>query len=98
EEPAMPPSRASITPLAAERFKVQLTISRDTRDKLDRVQALARHAIPNGDLATIFDRGLPLLLNELERRVCAATRSPRHSREALHKSRHIPAAVKREVW
>ena len=98
EEPALPPPRAIIAPLAPERFKVQLTISRDTRDKLDRVQALARHAIPNGDLATIFDRGLTLLLNELERRVCAATPSPRRPREASERSRHIPAAVKREVW
>ena len=90
--------RAVIAPLAPERFKVQLTISRDTRDKLDRVQTLARHAIPNGDLTTIFDRALTLLLNELERRVCAATPSPGLPREASERSRHIPAAVKREVW
>jgi hypothetical protein len=94
----LPPPRAIIAPLARERFKVQLTISRDTRDKLDRVQALARHAIPNGDLTTIFDRALTLLLNELERRVCASTPSPRRPREASDGSRHIPAAVKREVW
>jgi hypothetical protein len=98
EEPTLPPSRSIIATLAPERFKVQLTISRDTRDKLDRVQALARHAIPNGDLATIFDRGLTLLLNELERRTCAATPSPRRPREATGRSWHIPAAVKREVW
>jgi hypothetical protein len=98
EESALPPPRAIVAPLAHERFKVQLPISRDTRDKLDRVQALARHAIPNGDLTTIFDRALTLLLNELERRVCAVTPSPRRPREPLEGSRHIPAAVKREVW
>ena len=32
--------KAMVSPLAPEQFKVQLTISRDTRDKLDRVQAL----------------------------------------------------------
>ena len=98
QEPALPPPRGSIAPLAPERFKVQMTISRETRDKLDRVQALARHAIPNGDLTTIFDRALTLLLNELERRVCAVTPSPRGPREASERSRHVPAAVKREVW
>jgi hypothetical protein len=92
EEFALPPPRAIIAPLAPERFKVQLTISRDTREKLDRVQVLARHAIPNGDLTTIFDRALTLLLNELERP------SPRRPSEPSEGSRHIPAAVKREVW
>jgi hypothetical protein len=98
EESAVPPPRATIAPLAPERFKVQLTISRETHDKLDRVQALARHAIPNGDLTIIFDRALTLLLNELERRVCAVTPSPHASRGASERSRQIPAAVKREVW
>ena len=43
-----------MTPLAPERYKVQLTIPRDTHDKLRRVQALARHTIPSGDPAEIF--------------------------------------------
>jgi hypothetical protein len=62
------------------------------------VQALARHTIPSGDPAEIFDRTLTLLLEDLERRRCAATSSPRSSRGAAGGSRHIPAAVKREVW
>ncbi len=37
---APPPARVEhVQPLAADRFKVQLTVSRQTRDKLDRVQA-----------------------------------------------------------
>jgi hypothetical protein len=96
--PAPPSSQAMVAPLAPERFRVQLTISRETRDKLDRIQALARHAIPDGDLAAIFDRALTLLLNEFEQRRCAATESPRQPREAPGRSRRIPAAVKREVW
>ena len=92
------PPKARVSPLAPEQFKVQLTISRDTRDKLDRVQALARHAVPDGDLAAIFDRALTLLLNDLERRRCAAAVSPRAPRAASETSRRIPAAVKREVW
>jgi len=95
---AAPSPRPSVTPLAPERYKVQLTISRETHDKLRRVQALARHTIPSGDLAEIFDRALTLLLRELERRRCAETPSPRSSRLATDGSRHVPAAVKREVW
>jgi hypothetical protein len=88
----------TITPLAPERYKLQLTISRETHDRLRRVQALARAVIPSGDPAEIFDRALALLLQELERRRCAAVRSPRTAREAVGRSRHIPASVKREVW
>jgi hypothetical protein len=62
------------------------------------VQALARHTTPSGDLAEIFDRAITLLLHELERRRCAETSSPRDARTAAEGSRHIPAAVKREVW
>jgi len=88
-----------VIPLAPERYKVQFTISRETQEKLRRVQALARHAIPSGDPAEIFDRALTLLLENLERRRCAAGTSPRAAQGAVDGSRHhIPAAVKREVW
>jgi len=84
--------------LAPERYKVQFTISRETQEKLRRVQALSRHAVPSGDPAEIFDRALTLLLQDLERRRCAAVTSPRAARGAAGGSRHIPASVKREVW
>jgi hypothetical protein len=95
---AMAP-RLMETPLAPERYKLQFTISGETHAKLRRVQALGRHVIPSGDPAEIFDRALTLLLHDLERRRCAAVRCPRPAREAAGVvSRHIPAAVKREVW
>jgi hypothetical protein len=87
-----------VTPLAAERHKLQFTISRETHEKLRSVQALGRHLIPSGDPAEIFDRALTLLLQDLERRRCAAVTSPRAARETVGGSRHIPASVKREVW
>jgi hypothetical protein len=91
-------SRPMETPLAPERYKLQFTISRETHEKLRRVQALGRHVNRSGDPAAIFDRALTLLLQDLERRRCAAATSPRASRETLGGSRHIPASVKREVW
>jgi hypothetical protein len=42
--------------LSPERCKMQITISRDTHDKLRRVQDLLRHVVPNGDPAAIFER------------------------------------------
>ncbi len=96
--PAITTPRPTVTPLAPERYRVQFTISRETQDKLRRVQALARHAIPSGDPAEIFDRALTLLLQDLERRRCGAVTSPRAAPGTARYSRHIPASVKREVW
>jgi 5-methylcytosine-specific restriction endonuclease McrA len=97
--PPAPPRRpAAVTPLAPERFKMQLTISRETYDKLRRVQDLLRHSVPNGDPAEILDRALTLLLANLERKKLAATRRPRQAKDSAPGSRHVPAAIRREVW
>lgn len=98
DQPPVPRPAPVVTPLAPERFKVQLTIDRETHDKLRRVQDLMRHVNPIGDAAVIFDRALTLLLEDLERRKIAATARPRAARAASSGSRHSPAAVKREVW
>jgi 5-methylcytosine-specific restriction endonuclease McrA len=77
---------------------VQFTISKDTHDKLRRVQDLLRHRVPNGDPAAIFDRALTLLLEELERTKLATVKRPRHAAAASAPSRHVPAFVRRTVW
>jgi hypothetical protein len=89
---------AVVAPLAPERYKVQFTVTRATYDKLRRAQDLLRHTIPTGDPAAIFDRALTLLLKEAERTKLAVTVRPRVSAPPKDGSRHIPAAVKREVW
>jgi hypothetical protein len=68
------------------------------REKLRLAQDLLRHAIPNGDLAQIFDRALTALLEDLAKKKIAATDRPRPSKPTSPGSRHIPAAVKRAVW
>jgi hypothetical protein len=69
--------RAVVEPLAAERYRVQLTISGETHEKLRRAQDLLRHQIPDGDLATVFDRAITLLVSDLERKKCALVSRPR---------------------
>jgi hypothetical protein len=96
--PPNPPRPATVTPLAPERYKLQVTLSRETHDRLRRAQDLLRHVIPDGDPAAIVDRALTLLVADLEKTRLAATSRPRPSREATPGSRHVPAAVKREVW
>jgi hypothetical protein len=96
----------SVTPLAPERYQVRFTASASTYQKLRSAQDLLRHAIPDGDVATIFDRALTLLLEALARRKFAACERPRRrepsidgtSREDSTASRLIPADVKRQVW
>lgn len=72
-----PARRAVVTPLAPERYKLQLTISRETHDKLRRAQDLLRHLVPNGDPAPIVDRALTLLVAALEKRKVAAVKGSR---------------------
>jgi hypothetical protein len=97
--PILPSPRAAvIAPLAPKRFKVQITISRETHDRLRRVQDLLRRQVPDGDPAVIFDRALTLLLQGLERKMLAHANHPGPARPPTPGLRHVPAAVRREVW
>ena len=96
--PAIVTRPAVVTPLAPERYKVQVTISREAHDKLRRAQELLRHTIPSGDPAAIVERALSLLVDDLERKRRAAAKRPRPAVASTPGSRHVPAAVKREVW
>jgi len=93
-----PPRPAVVRPLAPERYKVQFTVPRETYDLLRRAQDLLRHTIPTGDPAAIFGRALTLLVEDLERKKLAAATRPRAARPIVAASRHVPAAVRREVW
>jgi hypothetical protein len=86
------PRPAVVTPIAPARYKVQVTISAETQAKLQRVQDLMRHRVPNGDLAVIFDRALTVLLAELERTKLAATTRPRTAAGAQHARAASPDA------
>jgi hypothetical protein len=95
----VPEARPSVVaPLTPEKYKVQVTVGRETIDKLRRVQDLMRHTIPSGDPAAIIDRALTVLLTQLERSKLAATDRPRQGRGQTLGSRHITAAVRRAVW
>lgn len=90
---------AIVTPLAPERYKLQVTLTRETHEKLRRAQALARHTLPDGDVGSILNRALTLLIDDLERRRYARVASSRPSAgERTASGRHIPAAVRRAVW
>jgi 5-methylcytosine-specific restriction endonuclease McrA len=88
--------RAKLTPLAPQRFALQVTIGQATHDKLRRAKELLAHTVPSGDVAEVLDRALDALITQLERRRLAATDRPRARRSAAN-GRRIPAEVIREV-
>ena len=94
-----PAPRSKVTPVAPERFLLQLTVGRSTHDKLQYAQTLLSHQVPSGDVAQVLDRALDELIFRLEKRKFAATAKPRPSQaRSTAGKRHIPAHVRRAVW
>jgi hypothetical protein len=90
---------AKLTPVASQRFALQLTVRQSTHDKLCYARALLSHQIPSGDMAEVLDRALDALIDRLEKRKFAATDRPRPGRRrSTEGGRYVPAHVKRAVW
>jgi 5-methylcytosine-specific restriction endonuclease McrA len=94
---ALPSERTKVTPLTPQRFALQVTISKDTHDKLRRAQELLSHAVPSGNVAIVLDRALDALITRLEKNKFAETHEPRPQRQCTRGTRTIPAAVRRAV-
>jgi hypothetical protein len=97
----VPASPALVQPLSPKRYKVQFTAGAELYDKLERLRALLRTEVPDGDLATIIEKAVAEKLERLEARRFARTSSPRRDpvrRDPTPSSRHIPAAVRRAVY
>jgi len=92
-----PRSPARIEPLSESRYKLQLTVSGELREKLERARDLMRHRNPSGDLAVVVEQALDALVEKLERERLAKTVRPRRTVRAAAKGR-IRAEVRREVF
>ena len=98
--PPVPAPPALLQPLAPGRYRVQFTASAELRDKLERLRALLRSEVPDGDLAAIIEKAVTEKLERLEARRFGRTSSPRKNPAPSRpdpSSRHIPAAVRRAV-
>lgn len=87
-------------PLAPARYKVQFTASAELHDKLERLRALMRSEVPDGDLAAVIEAAVSLKLERLEARRFATTKAPRKEHSGASRStsaRYIPAPVRRVV-
>jgi hypothetical protein len=94
---APPVKPTVVAPLAPERFKVQFTASGELVAKLRRAQDLLRHQLPDGDVATVCERALDVLLAELEKKRFGKVKKPRASAKTRSNTRHVPNEVKRQV-
>jgi len=95
-----PARKARMETLAPARYKVEFTADAELRDNLERLQALMRSSVPDGDLAKIIAVAVTEKLERLEAKRFARTKKPRKSldgSDTTPKSRHIPAAVRRAV-
>ena len=99
-QPVRPIPPPIVEPLAPARYKVVFTASAAFREKLERLTALMRSSVPDGDLAAILEIAVTEKLERLESRRFGETKSPRSNlaeTDTSRSSRHIPAAVKRAV-
>jgi hypothetical protein len=86
--------------LAPARYKIQFTASAALHDKLERLRALMRSQVPDGDLAAILEEAITEKLERLEARRHAKTSTPRKGlseTDSSSSSRHVPAAIRRAV-
>jgi 5-methylcytosine-specific restriction endonuclease McrA len=102
EVPSKPAPRQPRTfeAVAPGRFRLHFDFDAEFRESLERLQALVRTSVPDGDLAKVIRLAVTRELKRLEARRFAKTRKPRKAAadtDTTTKSRHIPAAVRRAV-
>ena len=97
---ATPARPAFVEPLAPARYQIRFTASLELREKLERLQALMRTSVPDGDLARIIEVAVSEKLQRVGAKRFGRTTAPRSNPEDTDtgpSSRHIPAAVRRFV-
>jgi 5-methylcytosine-specific restriction endonuclease McrA len=93
--------RPIVAPLTDQTFKVQFTASRAFKDKLRQAQDPLRHRVVDGDLATILESALDVLIERVQKERFGIGRKPAKARKEAGRtssSRHIPDAIKRAVY
>lgn len=90
------PIRA-VVPLREDAYKVQLTASKAVVDKIERAKDMMRHRNPKGELATIVDAALDLLIAKLEKERFGKTDRPQKATRPC-KPGHVPLETRRQLF
>jgi hypothetical protein len=94
-----PRPRASCVPLSPGRYKVEFTAGQGLHDRLEQLQALLRHRVPNGDLGLILELAVELLFDKTMKQRFAQIQTPKKHRsmqrddaqtQAPKKQRSVP--------
>ncbi len=103
--PSAEKKKARSEPLGAERYCIRFVADRVVHGQLQELQALLRSSIPDGDVAKILARAVAVLLEQVRKQKIGSCASPRTHPASTRSdgsgkapSRHIPAAIRREVW
>jgi len=95
----VPEPRPTVESLSSDRYLLRVTLTAAAHANLRRAQDLLRPEVTRGNPATIIEKSLALLVDQLERQKVAKVDRPRpESRKISRRSRHIPAEVRRQVW
>jgi hypothetical protein len=91
---------AIVRPISLGRYSVRFTASAGLHEKLERLRALMRSRVPDGDLGAVIEAAVTEKLERLEARRFASVRDPRRhlsTSDTSPSSRRIPSAVRRAV-
>jgi 5-methylcytosine-specific restriction endonuclease McrA len=93
--PAGPPEYVEL--LTRQLRRLNVTVSADFMMELEQARAALSHQIPDGDFERVVREGFKLILERQRKRKALTERG--HAQSAHQpKGRHIPAAVRRQVW
>lgn len=96
-----PPRQKPVEPLGAGRYKIQFTVAKEQRDRIERLCALMRRSMPGADLGAILDAAVSEKLERLEARRFAKTSRPRKTvaqADTRPRTRNVPAPIRRLVF
>ena len=100
--PRPPPQRAEVKALSAKTYSVTFTVDSALQAKLEQAEELMRHRVGPGNTVAVIEAALDLLIAEVKKERFGVGRKPRgtpayaEQREVV--TRHIPDAIKREVY
>ena len=106
--------RVRVEALSPDRYGVQFTADSEFRELLEQARALASHQLPGGNMNDVLKLALKAFVRDTEKRRFAVGRKPRVAKKSgvstkqSHSpgedasrpkpTRHVPAAVAREVY
>jgi 5-methylcytosine-specific restriction endonuclease McrA len=87
-----------IRPVGDGLYKLEVVLTQDQMQKLEKARDLARHRNPSGELSVLIERGLDLLIEGMEKQRFAITDQPRTRRAASTDTGRATAEVRRQVY